>query len=84
MESSWHRNVVDYGLCGWPGFSVCARMLDQPPGYILTNAVSAIPELAVSFILPDTADHPYGFGLVSGGFGLHFPYGHRVEPDVPL
>lgn len=79
MESSWHTNVVKYGLGGM-GVTVCAR-LDGGGGYILTNAKFPPfgPFVAVAE-LPPTGDSPYGgsYAVIPADHP-NFPYGLAVE-----
>lgn len=83
MESSWGRNVSDYGLA-WTGATVCSRWLADP-SVILTNEALPNPNLAREWQILTDVSFPYvtaALGKVPGH--PHFPYGYDVEPNVPL
>jgi len=84
LEHSWGRNIFDVGL-GDAGASLCARVLDLPDEWYVTNEQRTFETCMLWRRIAD----------VSGIGGLvpfeapkrapgNFPYGYLVLPDVPV
>lgn len=83
MDHSWGRNILKYGLGGYP-CTLCARLLAPTGTVVITNQPRTDGNVYFIRVPADTLpDAPYTYELVAR-FAPHFPYGFAVEPDVPL
>lgn len=83
MEHSWGRNISEQGLSGLLA-TMAARLPPFPSQDWLTNAPLAPSGALYAHVPLDTA-FPITFARIFVFAGHpHFPYGHAVEPDVPL
>ena len=83
MGSSWHENVVTYGLVS-TGATVCSPLLAFPD-IVLTNELGSEADDCVLWFIPTFVSFPYVFtrpGKVAGH--PNFPYGLPVVPNVPM
>lgn len=83
MESSWSRNVADYGL-GSLGATLAAR-LPTTFRYVMNVTRPDFPGYHIEAEILLDIDAPITFSIVPNvGGHNHFPYGIPVEPDIPL
>lgn len=85
MESSWRRNVWEYGLTrvGLTGaMRLAARYLDDTRLILCDGIDPAVYPNHSGYYLPGTEFPDHYQPIPFPGGGAHFPYGWNVEPDV--
>lgn len=83
MESSWRRNVIDWGL-GDLGIGLAARMLDLPNWCVTDQGQPSFFAFNRFTIRTDPWLVVVGVPQLKAIPGSNFPYGIPVEPDTPL